>query len=168
MNHDSSSKGARDVAADRLAVIYCPEPSIWLFVACTAVAVLAGLALRYGWIDMGGERYGVLILLWPLTVTMLWSGRKRLVITRNHHAQRLCLEVRRWPRAPQVSTYPITEVRDAIVERDMSGEALTHRVVLLLSSGEHVPLTKEFCSDGRRHERAVHEIRALLNRTSSN
>jgi hypothetical protein len=149
-------------------VIYCPESSIWLFVVCTVVAVVAGLSLRYGWVDMGAERYGVLILLWPLTVAMLWSGRKRLVITRNDHAQRLCVALRRWPLAPQVSTYPIAEVQDAIVEPDMNGEALAHRVVLILSSGDHVPLTKEFCSGGRRHERAVHEIRALLNRTPGN
>ncbi len=166
MKTDPGSKAGRDIAAGSQAVVYRPEPSVWLFVACTVVALLVGISLRYGWIDMGEERYGVLILLWPLTLAMLWSGRKRLIITRNDHFQCLQLELRRWPLASQVFTYPIAEILDAIVERDMTGEALTHRVMLVLSSGDHVPLTKVFCSGGKRHERAAHEIRALLNRAS--
>jgi hypothetical protein len=73
----------------------------------------------------------------------------------------LRIELRRGHRALRVTTYPLAEVRGAIVEFKMA-EAGDHRVVLVLSTGEKVPLTDAFYGGQERHERAARQIQALL------
>ncbi len=169
MKADVPPKAGKNVTVDSKAVVYRPDPSGWFLVALIVLSIVFGL-----WIwclpthgqevgDLGGN----LVVLWLFVPAMLWIGRERLLITRDDHLQCLRLEFRRWPLASQVVTYPIAEVRDAKVEIDKMDETLTHRVVLVLSSGGQVPLTKSFYSGGRHHERAVREIRALLNRASA-
>ncbi len=169
MKADVPPKAGRNVTVDSKAVVYRPDPSGWILVAITVLSIVFGVWVwclptqRQDVGDLGGD----LVVLWMFVPAVLWSGHKRLVITRDDHLQCLRLELCRWPLASQVVTYPIADVRDAEVELDKMGETLTHRVVLVLNSGDHVPLTMSFCSGGHRHERAVREIRALLNRASA-
>lgn len=143
-------------------VFYRPEPSVWLFVVFTVSLIVLGFLRYTGEQYLSGEYLGQFLLFWPLSVALLWSGRKPLILTRDDRLGCVRVELRRWPFASKVTTYPLAEVRDAIVEVDPMGETFTHRVALVLASGVNVPLTDFFCSHGAHHERAAREIRALL------
>ncbi len=144
------------------AVRYRPEPSVWPFVACIGVTIVGGIALYIDPQLLGLEFVGALSLTWVLSSLFLWSGRKQLNLTRDEQLGCVRIELLRWPLATRVTTFPLAEVRDAIVEVDPMGETSTHRVALVLASGARVPLTDAFCSGGARHERAAREIQALL------
>lgn len=155
-------------------VIYNNVSPLWgvafLVAACIPCALLFKLQL-------GSESVlstllaGATALLGQVGVFSLIASRLGHVITRDFPAGHLRIDFFSWQpyRVAHLGTYRLSDIRDVIVETkliasDSNGE---HRVVLVLNTGKHVPLTEEYSSNRKRQERFAHNVRTLLDRPSS-
>ena len=141
-------------------VIYRPaRGAIWAAVFLSVfLAVLLMLDDEPG-TDVGIPETAILSLV-ALFCVAAWA--QRLFITQNLEGSTLCIQRRWFFFWKRSSTHPIREIHDVALEVERKVKGCSHRIVLTLHDNTRIPITDEFMDDGRHHERAAREIRALL------
>lgn len=109
--------------------------------------------------DIGIAEASILFL-GAVILAAAWAYR--LVITRNLGDSTLCIDSRWFFSRKRDATHPTDEICDVAVEVERKAKSCGHRVVLILHDNARIPITDDFIDNGRHHERAAREIRALL------